>query len=57
MDIDERFEDLSTYMADLAVRQDDMNAIVDRCFDALEARFDARDAQTWWFEDWVASAI
>lgn len=57
MDIDERFEELSTYIADLAVHQDDLHAAMDRRFDALEARFDIRAAHAQLFEGWMASTI
>lgn len=38
MSVDECIEDLSTWMADLAVHQDDTRSAMDRRFDALEAR-------------------
>lgn len=50
MSVDEGFEELSTYMADLVVCQDDMRTTVDRRFDGLEARTER-------FEGWLVSAI
>lgn len=38
IDTDERVEELSTWIADLAVRQDDMHSAMDRRFDALDDR-------------------
>lgn len=43
-------DDLSTWMANLAVRQDDMHDAMDRHFDALEGR-------TQRFKGWVASKL